>query len=220
MKRREFITGQNVRIEYRWADGHYDRLPALATELVRRRVAVLVAAGGEPAALAAEAATKTIPIVFSVSGDPVKFGLVSSLNRSGGNATGVTNFGSEVVAKRLQLLREFLPSPGLVAVLVDSNYTATAFEMEEVNAAAAILGLRTMVLNVAEEGDLPDAFALVLRERAQALLVQASPLFTAARTTLAILAARHSVPAIYGRSEIVKAGGLMSYGSRLGDQYR
>jgi putative ABC transport system substrate-binding protein len=214
-----FIEGQNVRIEYRWAFGQYNQLSALANDLVSRQVNVIAATGGDISAQAAKAATTTIPIVFSISGDPLKTGLVLSLRRPGANLTGWTNFGSQVTPKRLQLLHELLPTADHVAFLVNPNYPVTTSDLEEMKAAASVMGLRVAVLNASSENDLDDAFAALAREKSKALLVQNEPYFNNRRDQIVGLAARYAIPAIYHRRELVLAGGLLSYGSPLTDAY-
>jgi ABC-type uncharacterized transport system substrate-binding protein len=220
LREKGYVDGRNVKIEYRWASGDYARLPGLVSELVARAVSVLVAVGGEPAALAAKAATSNIPIIFSVSGDPVAFGLVDSLSRPGTNATGVTQFGSEVVAKRLQLVHELAPSAIVVGLLLDENWPATAPELEAILKAALSLDLHIVVQKVQGEGDLRAAFTRFAKERAGAVLVQASPMFTTAAKELVALSSAVRIVAVYGRAEIARAGGLVSYGSNLADGYR
>jgi len=221
LKEAGFVEGENVTIEYRWAEGQYDRLPALATELVRRQVAVIAATGGSHVALAAKAATATIPIVFSVGEDPVRLGLVASLARPGGNLTGVNFFNYELTAKRLELLRELVPAASRVAVLVNpANAEATEPTLRDVDAAARAMGLQIQVLNANTSHEIDAAFATVVRERPDALFVGASPLFVGRRVQLVHLASRHAIPATYAQREYAEIGGLMSYGSSLTDEYR
>jgi putative ABC transport system substrate-binding protein len=221
LKETGFVEGENVTIEYRWAEGQYDRLPALATELVRRQVAVIAATGGSPVALAAKAATATIPIVFSVGEDPVRLGLVASLARPGGNATGINFFNYELTAKRLELLRELVPAATRVAVLVNpANAEVTEPTLRDVEAAARTMGLQIQVLNANTSREIDAAFATVVRERPDALFVGASPLFVGRRVQLVHLASRHAIPATYAQREYTEIGGLMSYGSNLLDAYR
>ena len=214
-----YVEGQNVAIEYRWAEGQYDRLPALAAELVRRQVVVIVATGATPSALAASAVTATIPIVFA-SGDPVKDGLVASFNRPGGNATGVSLFANELAPKRLELLRELVPNAAAIAVLVDANSTDAEIQLKEVQAAAHAVGQQIYALNAGSEREFDTAFASPVLQQAGALLVAGSPFFTSRRDQLVTLAARYAVPAIYEWREFATAGGLMSYGTSLPDAYR
>jgi putative ABC transport system substrate-binding protein len=214
-----FVEGQNVAIEDRWAEGHYDRLPGLAADLVRRRVAVISAGGGSVAALAAKLATATVPIVFISDGDPVKNGLVASLNRPGGNVTGIYQLSSGLEAKRLGLLHELVPNATTVAALVNPNYPDAESQVTEVQEAARTLGLQVHVLQVSSESDFDTAFPILVQQRAGALLVATDPFFFSRRDQLVALAARHAVPAIYQFREFAVSGGLMSYGTRLTDSY-
>jgi ABC-type uncharacterized transport system substrate-binding protein len=214
------VEGETVAIEYRWAEGQNDRLPALATDLVRRRVAVIVAGAGI-AALAAKTATTTLPIVFSVGEDPVRLGLVASLARPGGNLTGVNLFATELVAKRLELLREFVPAATRVAVLVNPANAANAeTTLKDVEVAARALGLQIQALNASTSREIDAAFATFVRQQPDALFVGPDPFFTSQRVQLAILAARHAVPASASAREFPAAGGLMSYGPNVADTYR
>jgi putative ABC transport system substrate-binding protein len=214
-----YVEGQNVAVEYRWAEGQLDRLPALASDLVRRQVAVIVATGAGPSALAAKAATTTIPIVF-ISGDPLRDGLVVSINRPGGNATGVSLFTNVLAAKRLEILRELLPGVIQIGVLVDSNSPEGDIQSREVQAAARTIGQQILVLNTSSERDFDAAFATGAQQRIGALLVAGSPFFTSQRDPLVGLAARYAIPAIYEWREFPAAGGLISYGTSLPDAYR
>jgi putative tryptophan/tyrosine transport system substrate-binding protein len=215
-----FVEGENVAIEYGWADGQMDRLPALAADLVRRRAAVIVAPGGTAGALAARGATTTIPIVFLVGEDPVGLGLVASLARPGSNMTGVNFFTVELAAKRLELLRELVPAVTRVAVLVDPNAGNAEATAREVETAARSMGLQTQVLDTSTGRGIDMAFASFVRERPDALFVGSGPFFIDRRVQLALLAAHHSVPATYQDRLNAEAGGLMSYGASLTDAYR
>ena len=216
-----YVEGENLAIEYRWAENQLDRLPALATELVRRRVAVIVAAGGPAAAVAAKAATTTIPIVFSTAEDPVRLGLVTSLARPDGNLTGFNLLLGELAAKRLELLRELLPAAVRVAVLVNPADAASAGTTEkEVEAAARAMGMQIRVVNASTGREIDAAFASFVHERPDALFVSGQPFFTSRRVQLSLLAAHHSIPATYGVRELADVGGLMSYGPNLMDGWR
>ena len=214
-----FIEGQNTLIEYRWAEGHYDRLLALATDLVRHEVTVIVTLGGAPAAQAAKSATLTIPIVFVTGGDPVQLGLVASLNRPGGNLTGVSALSNTLAAKQLELLHELMPAASLVAFLVNPNNPLTEPDAKDLRAAAHSVGQQILLLNAGAESDIGKAFTLLVQQHASALIVQADPLFNSQPERLTTLAARHAVPTIYQFREFAVAGGLMSYGSSLADAY-
>jgi putative ABC transport system substrate-binding protein len=216
-----YVEGQNVAIEYRWAEGQNDRLPALAAELVRRRVAVIVTPGSTAATLAAQAATATIPIVFIIGANPMKIGLVASLNRPGGNATGINDFGVEIGAKRLGLLHELLPGAARFGVLVnpDNPFITESF-VTELQMAASAIGRQIEVVTASTNGDIDTAFATLVKKRADALLISPDALFVTRRVQLIMLAVRHTLPALYHRRELAEAGGLMSYGSDLSDQYR
>jgi putative tryptophan/tyrosine transport system substrate-binding protein len=213
-----YVEGENVAIEYRWADNQTDRLPALAAELVRRRVAVIV--GNTPAAFAAKAATTTIPIVFIVAEDPVRLGLVASLARPGGNLTGVNFFTGELVAKRLELLRELVPRAARVAVLVNPAGPDAETTLKDVEPAARAIGLQIPVLNASTSREINAAFATFVRERPDALFVGGDPFFSSRRVQLVHLATLHKVPAIFSNRDYVEAGGLMSYGSNVTDAWR
>ena len=214
-----FVEGRNVAIEYRWADGRYDRLPALAAELVRLPVAVLVATG-ITAAAAAKAATSTVPIVFNTGGDPVRFGLVASLNRPGGNVTGVASLGKVLVAKRFELLRELVPKADAIAFLVNPNNAVAELDTSDAQAAAAALGQKLIVVKAGNEGDIDAAFATIAQQRGGGLLQQLDPFLQSRRDQLVALAARYGLPAIYERRDFAAAGGLMSYGTSLSDALR
>src|ERR1700730_3562618 len=214
-----YIEGQNIAIEYRWAEGHPDRLPGLAADLVRRRVSV-IAATSTPAALAAKDATATIPIVFETAGDPIKLGLVASLNRPGGNVTGMTQLSSELVAKRLGILHDLIPTATTIGLLVNPTDPRAETQTGEMQEAAHALGLQIHVLNASTEGEINAAFAILSELRLDALLVGTGTLFSMRREQLATLAARQGVPAIYQYREYVAAGGLISYGTSITDAYR
>jgi putative ABC transport system substrate-binding protein len=215
-----YVEGQNVAIEYRWAEGQYGRLPELAADLVRRGVAVLVATGGEPSALAAKAATSTIPIVFNIGGDPVKFGLVASLNRPGGNATGVSLLTSEAEGKRLGLLKEVAPNAAAFGVLINPNSPGTEAQSREVREAARAIGRQIQIANAGNDPELEAAFTTLVQQRATALLVTADPFYDTRRDRIVALAAQFKLPAIYQFRDYVVAGGLMSYGISITDGYR
>jgi ABC-type uncharacterized transport system substrate-binding protein len=215
-----FVDRQNVAIEYRWADGKYDRLPALAAELISRQVAVIFAVGSVPSPLAAKAATSTIPIVFIVGGDPVRFGLVASLARPGGNATGVSTLTGPLTAKRLELLRELLPRAGVIACLVNPINPEAEGQLTDLRAASRTLGEEFLVLNAGSEQELDTAFATLVRQRVGGLFVGNDAFFVLRRKQLVALAARHAIPAVYFLREFAAIGGLMSYGNSLADAYR
>jgi putative ABC transport system substrate-binding protein len=215
-----YVEGQNVTVEYRWLEGQYDRLPALLADLVRRRVAV-IATTTSPAALAAKAATATIPIVFSVGEDPVRLGLVASLARPGGNLTGMNFLVQEVAAKRLRLLHDLVPKAVRVAVLVNpANAPSSETTLRDVKEAAPILGLQIQILNATTIGEIDEAFATVARERPDALFVAPDGFFVSRRVQFATLTARDKIPATYEQRDFVAAGGLMSYGTDLADASR
>jgi putative ABC transport system substrate-binding protein len=216
-----YVEGENVAIEYRWAENQFDRLPVLAAELVRRQVAVIVTSGGANAASAAKAATTTIPIVFTVVEDPVRLGLVASLARPGGNLTGLNFLSGELTAKRLELLRALVPAATRVAVLVNpANAMNTETTLRDVEPAARAMGLQIQVLNASTSREIDTAFATIVRERPDAIFVGGDAFFSARRVQLALLAGRHVVPAIFSDREYAEAGGLMSYGSNIVDVYR
>jgi putative ABC transport system substrate-binding protein len=215
-----YVEGSNLAIEFRWADGHNDRLPGLAAELVGRRVAVIVATGGTQPALAAKAATATIPIVFTGGADPVKFGLVDSLARPGGNATGVISIAVELTAKRLQLLRELVPAAATVAVLLNPTSPNAEDQLAEVKEAARITGQSIHLVNAASDREMDAAFAGLAQRRVGALFVGGDPFFTSRRAQLVALAAQHAIPASYAFREFPVAGGLTSYGANLFDLHR
>jgi putative ABC transport system substrate-binding protein len=216
-----FVEGRNVAVEYRYADGQPDRLPSLVADLVRRHVAVIVTTGGPQAALAAKAATTTIPIAFTIGADPIKVGLVQSLNRPGGNLTGVTTSYDEAAPKRLGLLREILPKSAIIGVLVNPNDPITAIgEADEMREAGRSAGQRIEILQAGDEHEIDTAFARLIETHADALVVAPHALFATQTRQLVALAARHAIPALYWRREFAEAGGLMSYGSSLADAVR
>ena len=212
-----YVEGKNVTVEYRWAEGQYDRLPALAADLVRRRVAVIAATGGTVTARAAKAATTTIPVVFIAGADPVGDGLVSSFNRPGGNVTGVSVYTSELAPKRLELLRELVPKATKIAVLMNPDNQADSRDIQNMMERT---GLPLLTLGARLETDFEREFVSASRQGAQALLVSADPFFNSQRTQLVALAARYAMPAAYPWSEYGRAGGLMSYGTSIPGAYR
>jgi putative ABC transport system substrate-binding protein len=215
-----FIEGQNVRVEYHWLDGQFDRLPSLMADLIRRRVAVIATPAGNLAAQAAKAATTTIPIVFSVSEDPVKLGLVANLARPGGNATGFNFFASEVDAKRLGLLHELVPKANRIAVLVNpANVPSAEATLRDAPEAARALGLQIQTLNASSSREIETAFDALVRDRADALFVGSDAFFDSRRVQFAILGASNRIPASYAPREFVEVGGLMSYGANLADSF-
>jgi putative ABC transport system substrate-binding protein len=215
-----YTEGRNVAVEYHWLEGRYDRLPALLAELVGRRVAVIATPGSTPAALAAKAATTTIPIVFGVGEDPVKLGLVANLARPGGNATGVNFFVSEVVRKRLGLLRDLIPRAVRIAVMINPGNAATAeATLREVQKAADALGLQIHVVNASTSDEINAAFATISHERAEALFLGPDAFFNSRRVQLVTLSARDRIPTVYGTRDYVEVGGLMSYGTNITDSF-
>jgi putative tryptophan/tyrosine transport system substrate-binding protein len=215
-----YVEGRNVAVEYRWAEGRYDRLPDLAAELVRRHVAVIVASGGSGPAQEAKAKTTTIPIVFLSGDDPIEAGLVASLSRPGGNITGISWIASALEAKRLGLLRELVPNNDLVGVLVNPDFPGAKAQLRDAQAAARERGLRIEVLNASSERDFDTVFATLVRQRAGTLLVSPNPMFMSRHEQIVALAARHAIPTIYYAREYPAAGGLMSYGTSVVDAYR
>jgi putative ABC transport system substrate-binding protein len=215
-----YVEGRDVAIEFRWAEDHNDRLPDLAADLVRRRVAVIFAAGSSAAALAAKAATATIPIVFQIGGDPVDVGLVASFNRPGGNATGILSMNSELMGKRLGLLHEFMPRAARLAMLVNPDDPTTASMTRSAEQAAAAIGLPIEILAVTTNRNIGAAFASLAQKQLDAVLVSPGPLFVDRRVQLVTLAVRHLVPTIYPYREMTEIGGLMSYGASLVDVWR
>ena len=214
-----YVEGRNVAIEYRWAEGQYDRLPAMAGELVRRPVTVIVATP-IPAAVAAKAATASIPIVFNVAGDPVRLGLVASLARPGGNATGVNSFQAELGAKQLGLLRELLPTAVRIGLLVNPTNANVEGVTRDVRESASAIGVQIDIVQASDSRQIEDAFATLVRNRADALVVGSDAYFVSRRLQLATLATRHAIPAVFNAREFPEAGGLMSYGTNLTEVYR
>jgi putative tryptophan/tyrosine transport system substrate-binding protein len=220
LKETGYIEGENVMITYRFAENEIDRLPAMASELVSSRVAVIAAANSPPA-LAAKAATTTIPIVFIAPEDPVRLGLVTSFARPGGNLSGINLVSGELAAKRLELLRELVPGAARVTVLVNqANPSTTETTLRDVEAAALAMGLQTQVLKASTSREIDEAFATLASERSHTLFVGNDPFFTSRRVQIAILAAHHSIPSTYGTREIAEVGGLMSYGANIPDGWR
>jgi putative ABC transport system substrate-binding protein len=215
-----YVEGENVRIEYRWAENQVDRLPMLAAELVRQRVNVIATTGGELVALAAKAATMTIPIVFGVSQDPVPFGLVASHSRPGGNATGVNFLVTELGSKQLGLLHELVPAAARVGLLVNPKSPTPERAMRDVTAAASAIGIQVDVVQASDSREIESVFGTLVHNKADALLVVSDAFFVSRRLQLAILAARHALPAVYNVREYAEAGGLMSYGTNVRDAYR
>jgi putative tryptophan/tyrosine transport system substrate-binding protein len=219
LKELGYVEGENVIVEYRWAENQIDRLPELATALVQRQVAVIVTAA-PPSALAAKSATTKIPIVFGVGGDPIELGLVASLNRPGGNLTGINFLSRELGAKRLALLREMVPSAVRVTVLVDPTFPLTEALLQDVATAAPTMGLQIQVINVSTSNDINAAFTTFARERPDALFVGTGPFLANRRVQLVHLATRHAVPAVYSGRQYSEVGGLMSYGANIVDAFR
>ena len=215
-----YVEGQTVTVEYRWANGQYDRIPALAAELANRPMAVLVATGGEPAAMAAKAATSSIPIVFGIGGDPIKLGLVASYNRPGGNATGINILTNVLAAKRLGLLHELVPKVITVGFLINPIFPTAESPLSDTQEAARAIGVQLHVLRASIDHEIDTAFESVAQQGISALAVAADPFFNTRRDKLVALAARHAVPTIYQNREYPAAGGLMSYGIDLADVYR
>ncbi len=220
LKQIGYVEGQNVTIEFRWAEGHYDRLPAFAADLVHRQVAVIVTGGGDAPAAIAKAATATIPIVFNVGSDPAKTGLVASLSRPGGNATGVNIFTAELASKRMGLLDELVPKTTVIALLVNPNFPPSATNAREVQAVAREIGRQILLLNASNASEIDAAFATLHQRHAGAVIVGADPYFYSQRNQFVELAARYAIPAIYEQREFVTAGGFMSYGTNIADSYR
>jgi putative tryptophan/tyrosine transport system substrate-binding protein len=215
-----FVEGQNIRIEYRWAEGHYDRLPALAADLVRSRVAVIAAIGGVNSALAAKTVTSEIPIVFLTGRDPIELGFVKSFNRPGGNLTGINLQNAELESKRLELLRELVSNAATIAILINPDNRNHRSRVDALAAAVRAGGQQVVVLGAAMEGDFEPAFAMLSQRGADALIVSPDPFLDSHRETLVSLTARYAVPAIFQWREFVQAGGLASYGTSLADAHR
>jgi putative ABC transport system substrate-binding protein len=215
-----YFEGKNVTIEFRWAEGNYDRLPELAAELVRRQVAMIAATGGEPSLLAAKAATTTIPIVFTIGGDPVEAGLVASLGRPGGNLTGTTIMAVELGPKRLDFIRQLVPNSRAIAMLINRNFPMALSEARGVQDAARALGLDVIVLTASTEEEIDTAFAKLIQQKVGGLIVGTDPFLLGARDKLARLAAQHAIPTMYFLREFVETGGLMSYGPDIRRGYR
>jgi putative tryptophan/tyrosine transport system substrate-binding protein len=220
LKETGFVEGQNVAVEYRWAQGQYDRFPELAAEFVRRQVAVIAATGGEPSPQSAKAATQTIPIVFTANGDPISEGLVASLRRPEGNVTGITIFGPAAVTKRVQLMEQLVPQATTIAYLMNPNHPSGDIELSAAQTAARSLRKEMLVFRASNESELDAAFTTMAQRQIGALVVASDPFFYSRRGELASLAARHGLPAIYYLPEFARAGGLMAYGNSLPDIYR
>jgi putative tryptophan/tyrosine transport system substrate-binding protein len=215
-----YFEGKNVKIEYRWAEGRYDRLPELAAELVRHQVAVIAATGGDPSPVAAKAATAAIPIVFTIGGDPVAAGLVKGLSRPGGNVTGMTLMGAELGPKRLELIRQLVPNASAIAMLVNQNFPLASAEVRDVLDGARSLGLQITMLYASTESDIDKALSNIVQQRSNALIVGTDPFFLGRRDQLARLAARHAIPTMYHLRDFVEAGGLVSYGPSIVKAYQ
>jgi putative ABC transport system substrate-binding protein len=215
-----FTVGQNVAIEYRWAEGHYDRLPALAAELVNLKVAAILAAGGPPSALAAKKATSTIPVIFSAADDPVGLGLVASLSRPGGNVTGMSLFNSDLGAKRLALLHELVPSAGVVAYLTNPANPSAKLEVKAVQEAAKTFGVDLLVVDASTDQEIEAGFARLTERHIGAVIVAGEPFFDSRRAAIVELAAKNAIPASYSWRENVALGGLLSYGTTINESYR
>jgi putative tryptophan/tyrosine transport system substrate-binding protein len=215
-----YIEGRNAAVEYRWAEGHYDRLPALVAELLSHRVAVIAATGGPAAALAAKAATQTTPIVFLIGANPVELGLVTNFGRPDGNVTGISFLTATLGPKRLELVRELVPKSKTIALIMNPNNPTNRKELTDVQAASAALAQNLLVLEIAGQPDIEPAFAMIAEKHADALLVSADSVLTDQRAQIVKLAARFAIPAIYSVREFADAGGLMTYGTSLTDAYR
>src|SRR4029077_15597876 len=215
-----YFEGKNITIEYRWAEGHYERLPEFAAELVRHQVAVIAATGGEPSPLAAKAATTSIPIVFTLGGDPVETGLVASLNRPGGNLTGTTIMALEMASKRLDLARQLVPNTTAIAMLINPRFPTASAEAREEQNAARSLGIAINLLKASTENEIDAAFTTIVEQKNGALIMGTDPFLLGQRDQLVQLAARHAIPTIYFLREFVEAGGLISYGPNIANGYR
>src|SRR5262245_23401492 len=215
-----FVEGRNVAVKYRWAEGHYERLPALATELTGLRVSVIAATGGDASARAAKAATATIPVVFTIGGDPVDLGFVASLNRPSGNLTGLTQYTAAIEGKRLELLHDLAPAASVVALLVNPNNPSIDVQLRDLPPAARAIGLHLTLLKAASETEIDATFAALAKEKIDALFVASDPFFNSRREQIVALALRRGVPTIFHQREFATAGGLISYGSSAIDMYR
>ncbi len=215
-----YVEDQNVRIEYLWADGHYDQLPAMAADLVRRQVALIVTGGGVPAALAAKAATSSIPVVFAIGGNPVEFGLVASINRPGGNITGVSTFNAEVGTKAMGFLHELVPSASVIAILANAKNPAVTSQLSDIQMAAQAIGQQIVILRASTEHDIDTAFASVIEQHAGAMFIASDAFFASQRDRLASLAIHKKLPTIYPSRLYTEAGGLISYAPSQTDALR
>jgi putative ABC transport system substrate-binding protein len=215
-----YVEGETISVEYRWADGDYDRLPGLASDILRRNVLVLVAAGGDPSAVAAKQATSTVPIVFGMGGDPIKVGLVASFNRPGGNATGFTLLTNQMEPKRVGLLHELVPSVSLLGALINPSFPPAARELEDIENATRSINQSLFVARAINDAELEAAFASFVEQRVGAVLVAAAPFFDTRSTQIIALAAKHRLPAMYQFREYAVAGGLISYGPSITDSYK
>jgi putative ABC transport system substrate-binding protein len=220
LKETGYIEGRNITVEFRWADGRYDRLPTLAADLIRRQAAVILTGGGEAPFRAVRAASETVPIVFNIGNDPVQLGLVASLAKPGGNATGVNFLSVEIAAKRLQLLNGLVPTSSIIAVLVNPNFPATESSVSELESAARVMGRQVEIVKATNESELDATYVTISQMRAGALMVGNDPFFTSRRAQIVAVAARLAIPAIYEQREFALAGGLISYGTSIADSYR
>jgi putative ABC transport system substrate-binding protein len=220
LKETGYIEGRNITVEFRWADGRYDRLPTLAADLIRREAAVILTGGGEAPFRAVRAASETVPIVFNIGNDPVQLGLVASLAKPGGNATGVNFLSVEIAAKRLQLLNSLVPTSSIIAVLVNPNFPATESSVSELESAARVMGRQVEIIKATNESELDATYVTISQMRAGALMVGNDPFFTSRRAQIVAVAARLAIPAIYEQREFALAGGLISYGTSIADSYR